>query len=120
MEQYQPRVISWSRDFTHTTPLSLTFWTWQTQGFWEYVVILQKVFFVATKSMDASARHGPEPFPRSKSGQACAFVRYSNQVEANNAIAAMAQGYEIRPGEGVVNFDRLESVKQKKRWVRTT
>lgn len=37
---------------------------------------------------------------KSKSGQACAFVRYSTQVEANNAIAAMAQGYEIRPGEG--------------------
>mmetsp|Transcript_37552 Transcript_37552/g.70003 ORF Transcript_37552/g.70003 Transcript_37552/m.70003 type:complete len:240 (-) Transcript_37552:133-852(-) len=37
---------------------------------------------------------------KSKSGQACAFVRYANSVEANNAIAAMAQGYEIRPGEG--------------------
>jgi len=37
---------------------------------------------------------------KSKSGQACAFVRYAQQVEANNAIAAMAQGYEIRPGEG--------------------
>lgn len=37
---------------------------------------------------------------KSKSGQACAFVRFSTQVEANNCIAAMAQGYEIRPGEG--------------------
>lgn len=37
---------------------------------------------------------------KSKSGQACAFVRYGNSIEASNAIAAMSQGYEIRPGEG--------------------
>mmetsp|Transcript_52217 Transcript_52217/g.93670 ORF Transcript_52217/g.93670 Transcript_52217/m.93670 type:complete len:370 (-) Transcript_52217:57-1166(-) len=39
---------------------------------------------------------------RSKSGQAAAFVRYSNPREASDCIAAMAQGYEIRPGEGEI------------------
>ncbi|CAJ1387611.1 unnamed protein product [Effrenium voratum] len=37
---------------------------------------------------------------RSKSGQASAFVRYSRSNEADNAIAAMATGYEIKPGDG--------------------
>lgn len=37
---------------------------------------------------------------RSKSGQACAFVKYSTPNEARIAIAAMERGYEIRPGEG--------------------
>jgi len=39
---------------------------------------------------------------RSKSGQASAFVRYSTASEAKDCIAAMAQGYEIRPGEGEI------------------
>lgn len=37
---------------------------------------------------------------RAKSGQACAFLTYENAEEAKTAIAAMANGYEIRPGEG--------------------
>ncbi|CAE7895164.1 sol [Symbiodinium necroappetens] len=37
---------------------------------------------------------------RSKSGQASAFVRYYNSKDANDAILAMAQGYEIRQGDG--------------------
>lgn len=39
---------------------------------------------------------------RSKSGQASAFVRYSTASEAKDCIAAMDQGYEIRPGEGEI------------------
>jgi len=37
---------------------------------------------------------------QSKSGQSCAFLTYSTPEAAKNAIAAMAGGYEIRPGEG--------------------
>lgn len=37
---------------------------------------------------------------RSKTGQGCAFVTYANPIEARRCIAAMAQGYEIRPGDG--------------------
>eukprot|EP00933_Yihiella_yeosuensis_P085057 TRINITY_DN9983_c0_g1_i2.p1 TRINITY_DN9983_c0_g1~~TRINITY_DN9983_c0_g1_i2.p1 ORF type:complete len:121 (+),score=44.37 TRINITY_DN9983_c0_g1_i2:168-530(+) len=37
---------------------------------------------------------------KSQSGQACAFLRYGQAEDAKNAIAAMAGGYEIRPGEG--------------------
>jgi len=37
---------------------------------------------------------------RSKTGQASAFVKYMDAYSAKQAIAAMEQGYEIRPGEG--------------------
>eukprot|EP00928_Gymnodinium_smaydae_P092187 TRINITY_DN759_c0_g1_i1.p2 TRINITY_DN759_c0_g1~~TRINITY_DN759_c0_g1_i1.p2 ORF type:complete len:399 (-),score=95.14 TRINITY_DN759_c0_g1_i1:65-1171(-) len=37
---------------------------------------------------------------RGQNGQSCAFVTYANPQEAKQAIAAMEQGYEIRPGEG--------------------
>lgn len=37
---------------------------------------------------------------RSKTGQGCAFVTYLDALEARRCIAAMAQGYEIRPGDG--------------------
>eukprot|EP00928_Gymnodinium_smaydae_P094972 TRINITY_DN807_c0_g1_i1.p2 TRINITY_DN807_c0_g1~~TRINITY_DN807_c0_g1_i1.p2 ORF type:complete len:399 (-),score=92.80 TRINITY_DN807_c0_g1_i1:93-1289(-) len=37
---------------------------------------------------------------RGPSGQSCAFVKYANQHDAKQAIAAMESGYEIRPGEG--------------------
>jgi RNA recognition motif-containing protein len=37
---------------------------------------------------------------RANSGQAAAFVRYLSPADAKTAIAAMEQGYEIRPGEG--------------------
>mmetsp|Transcript_62203 Transcript_62203/g.98204 ORF Transcript_62203/g.98204 Transcript_62203/m.98204 type:complete len:269 (+) Transcript_62203:53-859(+) len=40
---------------------------------------------------------------RSKTGQAAAFVRYRDAHSARAAIAAMAQGYEIRPGEGNIH-----------------
>lgn len=39
---------------------------------------------------------------RSKSGKACAFVRYTTPSAAQIAISALAQGYEIRPGEGEI------------------
>eukprot|EP00928_Gymnodinium_smaydae_P092188 TRINITY_DN759_c0_g1_i2.p1 TRINITY_DN759_c0_g1~~TRINITY_DN759_c0_g1_i2.p1 ORF type:complete len:345 (-),score=95.38 TRINITY_DN759_c0_g1_i2:127-1071(-) len=38
--------------------------------------------------------------PRGTSNQACAFVIYNKPSDAKQAIAAMEQGYEIRPGEG--------------------
>lgn len=37
---------------------------------------------------------------KSKSGQGCAFIIYQEQSEARKCLAAMQQGYEIRPGEG--------------------
>mmetsp|Transcript_61346 Transcript_61346/g.182741 ORF Transcript_61346/g.182741 Transcript_61346/m.182741 type:complete len:352 (+) Transcript_61346:60-1115(+) len=37
---------------------------------------------------------------RGKNGQSCAFVVYSSLAEARTCMAAMQQGYEIRPGEG--------------------
>lgn len=37
---------------------------------------------------------------RSKTGQACAFVRYTSPDGAKQAVAAMQSGYEIRPGQG--------------------
>jgi len=37
---------------------------------------------------------------KSKTGQAAAFVVYADEFSAKQAVAAMAQGYEIRPGEG--------------------
>mmetsp|Transcript_6446 Transcript_6446/g.14101 ORF Transcript_6446/g.14101 Transcript_6446/m.14101 type:complete len:229 (+) Transcript_6446:91-777(+) len=39
---------------------------------------------------------------RSKSGQSSAFVNYSNQQEASTCLAALEQGYEIKPGEGFI------------------
>eukprot|EP00931_Biecheleriopsis_adriatica_P112793 TRINITY_DN87556_c0_g1_i1.p1 TRINITY_DN87556_c0_g1~~TRINITY_DN87556_c0_g1_i1.p1 ORF type:complete len:110 (-),score=28.33 TRINITY_DN87556_c0_g1_i1:102-431(-) len=36
----------------------------------------------------------------SKRGQAAALIKYSRPSEAGDAVAAMAQGYEISPGEG--------------------
>lgn len=37
---------------------------------------------------------------RAKNGQSGAFVVYDNAEDAQTAVAAMATGYEIRPGEG--------------------
>lgn len=37
---------------------------------------------------------------RSKTGQGCAFATFGSPIEARRCIAAMAQGYEIRPGDG--------------------
>ena len=39
---------------------------------------------------------------RSRNGQAQAFIRYVHEKHAQNAIAAMGQGYEICPGEGEI------------------
>jgi len=39
---------------------------------------------------------------KSKSGQACAFVSYSNQHEADTSILTLNDKYEIRPGEGPI------------------
>mmetsp|Transcript_12237 Transcript_12237/g.27730 ORF Transcript_12237/g.27730 Transcript_12237/m.27730 type:complete len:262 (-) Transcript_12237:118-903(-) len=43
---------------------------------------------------------------KSKSGQSCAFVEYSNAVEAQTAVVTLHEKYEIRPGDGpiVVKF----------------
>lgn len=37
---------------------------------------------------------------RAKNGQSCAFVVFGSPTEAKTAMAAIATGYEIRPGEG--------------------
>mmetsp|Transcript_76690 Transcript_76690/g.237496 ORF Transcript_76690/g.237496 Transcript_76690/m.237496 type:complete len:375 (+) Transcript_76690:112-1236(+) len=37
---------------------------------------------------------------RAKNGQSCAFCVFSSLAEARTCMAAMQQGYEIRPGEG--------------------
>eukprot|EP00927_Polykrikos_kofoidii_P008804 TRINITY_DN1367_c0_g1_i1.p1 TRINITY_DN1367_c0_g1~~TRINITY_DN1367_c0_g1_i1.p1 ORF type:complete len:339 (+),score=51.92 TRINITY_DN1367_c0_g1_i1:154-1170(+) len=50
---------------------------------------------------------------RSKSGHSCAFVRYSSISEAETAVAAMATGYEIRPGEGHIVVKEAEAGKGK-------
>lgn len=39
----------------------------------------------------------------SRNGQVAAFVRYEDVRSAKKAVAAMEQGYEIRPGEGNIN-----------------
>mmetsp|Transcript_9651 Transcript_9651/g.14347 ORF Transcript_9651/g.14347 Transcript_9651/m.14347 type:complete len:228 (+) Transcript_9651:76-759(+) len=39
---------------------------------------------------------------KSKSGQACSFVEYSNATEAETAILTLHEKYEIRPGEGAI------------------
>lgn len=47
---------------------------------------------------------------RSKdTSQACAFVRFSTANEARKCIAAMEQGYEIRPGEGDIQVKYADS-----------
>lgn len=40
---------------------------------------------------------------RAKSGQSAAFILYGRSSDARSAIAAMEQGYEIRPGEGNIS-----------------
>jgi len=40
---------------------------------------------------------------RAKSGQSAAFILYTRSSDARSAIAAMEQGYEIRPGEGNIS-----------------
>ncbi|CAE7227081.1 unnamed protein product [Symbiodinium natans] len=37
---------------------------------------------------------------KSKSGQSCAFVEYSNTTEAETAVLTLHEKYEIRPGDG--------------------
>lgn len=37
---------------------------------------------------------------RGRNGQSAAFVTYSSEFEATQAVQAMSQGYEIRPGQG--------------------
>lgn len=39
---------------------------------------------------------------KAKSGQSCAFVEYSNSVEAETAILTLHDKYELRPGEGFI------------------
>eukprot|EP00927_Polykrikos_kofoidii_P014336 TRINITY_DN16279_c0_g1_i1.p1 TRINITY_DN16279_c0_g1~~TRINITY_DN16279_c0_g1_i1.p1 ORF type:complete len:349 (-),score=66.55 TRINITY_DN16279_c0_g1_i1:216-1193(-) len=43
---------------------------------------------------------------RAKSGQACAFVEYGSQPEAETAIATLHDKYEIRPGDGPILVKR--------------
>merc|ERR1712150_333423 len=39
---------------------------------------------------------------KSKSGQACAFVEYATNVEAETAILTLNEKYEIKPGDGPI------------------
>jgi len=39
---------------------------------------------------------------KSKSGQSCAFVEYSQVIEAETSILTLSDKYEIRPGEGPI------------------
>lgn len=59
--------------------------------------VLQQVFTTYGAVEDIHIMTG-----RSKSGQASAFIKYFGAGEASDAIAAMARGYEIRPGEGPI------------------
>eukprot|EP00419_Tripos_fusus_P027896 CAMPEP_0172724088 /NCGR_PEP_ID=MMETSP1074-20121228/85140_1 /TAXON_ID=2916 /ORGANISM="Ceratium fusus, Strain PA161109" /LENGTH=348 /DNA_ID=CAMNT_0013550451 /DNA_START=81 /DNA_END=1127 /DNA_ORIENTATION=+ len=51
---------------------------------------------------------------RAKNGQSCAFVVYTNSTEAKTCMAAMQQGYEIRPGEGNIFVKHADEAKGEK------
>lgn len=53
---------------------------------------------------------------RSKSGQSCSFILYSEAQDAKTAIAAMQSGYEIRPGEGDIIVKFADTSKGKPRY----
>merc|ERR1719486_1903766 len=50
---------------------------------------------------------------KSRSGAACALVEYSNQTEAQTAIATLHQKYEIKPGSGMITVRHFEGSKGK-------
>ena len=56
--------------------------------------VLYKVFSTYGNVLDVHIMTG-----KSDSGQACSFVEYSSQLEAQTAITTLNNNYEIREGE---------------------